>query len=585
MAQVASSSHDIPVSTQDQAQDQGQDVEPKPKLKISFKKPSVKLLSSQPEHVDKVLKILKKSPIALDLSMLGTGKTYTSSYVAQAQKYTHVIVICPLSMKGKWEMMRTEYGIPIYDIYTYCGLRSSKCRQPKHGLLHRRDYQVSNYDSVRQITVRVDKVEFNATDEYKRLVKEGALLILDEIQNVKNLGSQFLACQALIKYITTQYDENRESGGEDYLARSRAILLSGSPIDKEEQVVHFFRLINLMKTDSLSEYNPYTEVNVWQGFKNILDYMMLIDPVKTSMLNYLPLNTGKSKEFVSITYKLFQKVYKPSFSSTMPPFLSNYKIDKVNAFYECDPDAIPLLKKGTDLLGKASSYNPDTGTVMFARGGGSFAAIQQALIMIETAKIGTIMRIVRYKLKSNPNMKVVVCVNYLDTIADLAQYLSDLSPLVLTGAINDRKRRQLLQEFQQPNTDHRLLIANTTVCGAGIDLDDQHGNYPRFCLVNPNYSTIMLYQVCHRIYRKNTMSDSTVQFLYMKEHCELRILEALARKSAIMKETTAEQSDVSGIKFPCDFEGMVENGITGLDTKIREYYYDTIDRPMNILSI
>ena len=558
------------------------------KIKLTIKKPTINLLHSQPEHVDKILNILDKSPIALDLSMLGTGKTYTSSYIAQIKKYTHVIVICPLSMKGKWEMMKTDHGVPIYDIYTYCGLRSSKCRQPKHGLLHRRDYQVSNYDNARHITIRVDKVEFNVTDEYKRLINEGTLLIIDEIQNIKNLGSQFLACQALLKYISSQFEETQaqtqtanDAGSVARSAMSRAILLSGSPIDKEEQVVHFFRLIDLMKTDSLSEYNPYTEVNVWQGFKHISDFMMATNQAKTSMINYLVVNTGKSKEFISITYKLFQKVYKPVYSSAMPPFISNFKIDKLNAFYECAPTSIALLKKGTDLLAKAVNYDPDRGTIMFERGG-SFSYIQQAMIMIETSKIGTIIRIAREKLSSNPKMKMIICVNYIDTITDLNICLSDMNPLVLTGSVSDRNRRRLLEEFQQPNTNRRLLIANTAVCGAGIDLDDQHGDYPRFCLVNPNYSTIMLYQVCHRIYRKNTMSDSVVHFLYMKEHCELRILEALARKSAIMKETTSEQSDISGIKFPCDFEGLVENELDGLDAKIREYY-EKLDRPFKNL--
>ena len=266
-------------------------------------------------------------------------------------------------------------------------------------------------------------------------------------------------------------------------------------------------------------------------------------------------------------------------SSTMQTLLSDYKMDKFNVFYECDPYTIGLLKKGIDLLEKITIYNPDKGTVMFVRSDGSLADVQQALIMIETAKIGTIMRIVRYKIQSNPNMKVVVCVNYLNTIKTLSTYLSDLSPLVLTGAVNNHKRIQLLQEFQQSNTDHRLLIANTSLCGTGVDLDDQHGNYPRFCLVNPNYSTIMLHECYSRFNRKNTMSDSTIQFLYMKEHCELLILKALTDKS-ITKETTDEQSDV---KFPSDLKGMVENGITELDTNIREYYYDTIHRPLNTL--
>lgn len=54
-----------------------------------------------------------------------------------------------------------------------------------------------------------------------QMLDEGLLLIVDEIQNIKNVSGQFLAAQAILKPIL----ETAESS-------SRVILLSGSPIDR-----------------------------------------------------------------------------------------------------------------------------------------------------------------------------------------------------------------------------------------------------------------------------------------------------------------------------------------------------------------
>ena len=45
--------------------------------------------------------------------------------------------------------------------------------------------------------------------------------------------------------------------------------------------------------------------------------------------------------------------------------------------------------------------------------------------------------------------------------------------------------------------------------------------------------------------------------MYAKHCCELNILDALARKSAVMKETTPEQVH-AGVLFPCDYGVFIE---------------------------
>ena len=80
-------------------------------------------------------------------------------------------------------------------------------------------------------------------------------------------------------------------------------------------------------------------------------------------------------------------------------------------------------------------------------------------------------------------MKVVVAVNFVDTIADLKNLLlkEGFSVNLLTGSMSEPQRTRSIEEFQRPSTECRILLANQSVCSTGIDLDDKDGNYPRVC--------------------------------------------------------------------------------------------------------
>ena len=236
-----------------------------------------------------------------------------------------------------------------------------------------------------------------------------------------------------------------------------------------------------------------------------------------------------------------------------PPQTTN--IYKRNAFYTLGVEhEVELLMKGVELLRKTTHFNQTTNTVDFGNSGmESLQGIIRALTMIETSKISLFVRIAQSALDENPNQKVVICVNYTDTIHDLMDLLIQYNPLRMDGSLSSSQRGVVIDLFQQHNNEHRLLIGNLSVCSTGIDLDDQHGDFPRLCIVSPNYSTITLYQLSHRFQRANTKSDSTIHFVFCKESAELPILNALAKKSNVMKEVTEEQVEY-GIVFPGDYE-------------------------------
>lgn len=511
---------------------------------------TISLYPSQVAHAQRLEGILQNHPLALDLSMLGAGKTYTASHLAlnKSFQFQRVVVVAPVSVQAKWEDMRRRFGVPVTRNVSFSQLRSIKCKQPKHGMLMRRDYTTEM--RIQGAIVTTDKVEFTTTPLFRQYVKEGVLLIVDEIQSVKNVSSQFLACRTLIREVVESAD--------DPAGKSRVLLLSGSPIDRLEQVVCLFRTMHVMKCDELAVFNIGRLVLEWRGLLDIENHCRDLDDDGVAQARArLSLSRAHNGRLETYCYDLFQSVFKPARSSAMPVQAHDAHVTKLNAFFEVtrlrERDA---LSYGVDALSKACRFNTVTGQIENLRTGTiveSLRMITRSLLQIETGKIGLLMDAASTILDGDPNAKVVICVNYVATLRDLVSHLARYAPLVLQGCTGLNKRTEVLQSFQAPTTKHRLLIGNISVMSTGIDLDDKDGRFPRTALINPSYSTISLYQLGHRFLRADTQSDSRVLFVFGKHATELHLLEALARKSNIMKQTTTEQS-TAGVVFPGDYK-------------------------------
>ena len=101
----------------------------------------IALKPHQVDHVSKLVNILLDGNFALDLSVMGAGKTFT----AAAFFFKHIVVVCPLSVVTKWMEIAALQQVPLSSIFSYQTLRSSKGRQPKHGLLKRLEEQVRSF--------------------------------------------------------------------------------------------------------------------------------------------------------------------------------------------------------------------------------------------------------------------------------------------------------------------------------------------------------------------------------------------------------------------------------------------------------
>lgn len=471
----------------------------------------------QEAHVQRLKSILSTSRFALDLSALGSGKSYTTMQLAKDLNLA-LIIVAPVSVKTKWRELQATHDLNIAALLSYQEVRSIKCSQPKHGLLHRIDHPPPADGPE-------PPPEFKPTQKFLEMVSQGVLLVFDEIQALKNNSATTHACGALIQ------------------AASKVLLLSGSPIDKKPQVAQLFSTLGVIK-EPLCFFDRRTQSYYSPGFEQFLRYAATFGSIPTHPYRNPAICTAE-------LYRIFQRNIKPKISSAMQPTQNRVSILKQNSYFKLEnQDSIALLDKAIQGLKTAASFQAQ---------GADLGNITLALMQLETAKLETFVRLAQQTLIANPQAKVALCMNFSASIKDLTEHpvLAPYSPLTLTGATSEKNRTRAIQKFQEPSTSHRLLICNSAACNAGIDLDDKHGAFPRTVYVSPSYHTISLYQLCHRFLRQDTASQATVHMVYIQGHAETRVLTSLAAKSSIMKETTAEQAR-AGALFPCDFPSFYE---------------------------
>ena len=507
---------------------------------IVSKEPGIVLFEYQIGHVQKLQEILRSSYFALDLSMLGTGKTYTAAKVALEGGYRHIIVIAPPSVKTKWLELQREYSLPITAAISYQELRSVRGSQPKHGLLSRRE---------------MAGAEFTPTDLLKTYIAEGAIFIIDEIQNIKNCTAQFQACHALVRCVAAGFP----------VCNSRVLFISGSPVDKKCQVINFYRCIRAFTHQDLCIYNQVNGTYEMTGFQQIVDFCTNIEAgAREEAQAALEECTKEGAEMpsacVHVAYRLFLR-YVKLLSSEMPPPQYRVAINKLNGFFRIDQESRPSLVKAVGALAKACYFGmPDEGAPGAPRDDNAFIAIiNKAMHEIERSKINLFARLAKKSLAENPDAKVVLCINYSETLTALQSELEEYSPMVMHGATSVSMRGEIIRRFQARGQKDRLLICNASVCSTGIDLDDKYGEHPRVCYVSPLYNTITLYQLSHRFLRADTRSNSTMYMVYVAgDDClEKRIMRSLAKKSGVMREITSGQA-AAGVLFPGSFPDYVE---------------------------
>lgn len=494
---------------------------------------SIKLLDYQVPHVEQLTKILMKTHCAMDLSLMGCGKTYTTTELCKRIGFPRMVVICPATIEAKWKGM-AKYGVNIFKVISYQSLRSRKGCNPQHSLLNRFDDPKDN------------STTFTPTDTLKQIVKEGCLFVFDEAQNIKNKNDQWLACKAISHHILS-------SGGI-----SRFMLLSGTPIDKEEHALHLMGMMGFIRHPKLFNFRKEDNILRLYGARELIDYCTFINKCDTE--KFLLVNRFTKDTIRHNCYLLFQRILKPYITASMPPPKLKVEMNCKNGYFNIlnEEDKVNL-NKGIASLNSATMYNETSNTAEITSE--NMGSITKALMKIEDAKISTFIRVGLEQLKAVPNCKIGIFVHYNSSLEKLEKAFTEYNPIVLQGKIPKERRQILIDEYQKPDLSRRVLISNLQVCATGVDLDDKYGEFPRYAYASPNYVILNLQQLIYRFRRTDSKSAVIFRFVYGKgDRREMSILNALAKKSQVLKDTLEDQV-LANITFPGDYEDDVEDDV------------------------
>lgn len=480
----------------------------------------------QLEHFNRICHILQTHYAYIDTSNMGCGKTVVTIKLAKHYDLS-LIVVCPLSVTTNWQKECEKYGVPLLKTITYQALRGTVNSPPTHGLLEKRDD------------------EYVESDKYKEMVKKGILLVLDEVQKVKNDTVERKCVHTLVKTLVSMNN-----------CISRVAALSATPCDKAIHAESILKIAGIIKYSKLYDYDYSSRQYTRLGIQEVIDYCKQLDPIKTEQILKPVIIDSKSAPL--LCYDLYTSIIKDRISSSMPepPKVNQIIKDAKNGFYNMTTQELQLIADGIALLKRATRFNDDTGQI--TSHSISWGDVTNGEMMTHTGKIMKAVRLATVILDSVPNSKVVICGDYPKIISLALQPLSKYNPLFMYGQTKVKDRDIIIDKFQTPSNAHRVLITNPRVGGIGINLDDRSdgGDFPRYMLILPSFRFTDSHQATGRIFRATTRSNAFIRFIYSKQYrLEAKILDCLARKAKVTRSMLYNGDDVV---FPGEYQNIEE---------------------------
>jgi hypothetical protein len=546
------------------------------------------LTPAQVEHLSRMLKILTKYSYALDLSCLGSGKTYIAAAVAQAWRFKRVVVVCPATVESVWNGLFSRRDLPLPDlietptVMSYEMFRGSKPVTVagtrvtlSHGLL-----SASVATGARPGSVTL---AYYPTDRLREICREGCLFVFDESHRAKNASAATHEAVSVVIGTVTAV------GGW-----SRTLLLTGTLFDKREHAFALARLLGIAKSSEPSVFNRATRSVALTGAAEIVAFCKtVVQGIPSSSITpqYGQSYVIDRKSAFTLAFELMTKIVIPDISSCIeaePEKIARKKacgtvectegksLDCQNLFVKMAPDDNAAFRDAITRLTRVLHYDSRTRTINFKAIRNFTAApsekegdelvfgkspearespvdwgtITVLLMQIESTKIQNLIALAVNKLTTEPNAKVVVVVNYVTSVASIARGIKAALPsenvAVVQGSTSKISRGKTFERFQRPTSDLRVIVANMHVIALGVSLDDQSeaGEWPRYAYASPSYYAVNQHQFVRRFYRMNTRSRATVRYVYGAQIgtdderiCESHLISALSRKASVIKST------------------------------------------------
>lgn len=152
-------------------------------------------------------------------------------------------------------------------------------------------------------------------------------------------------------------------------------------------------------------------------------------------------------------------------------------------------------------------------------------AILRARQKVEIIKVPLFVEMVEDALENN--MSVVVFCNFTETIEALSHRLN--TKCIVNGEAKYAKtRQQSIDDFQADK--QRVILINLAAGGAGLNLHDVTGKYPRLALISPSYSAVNMRQATGRVWRDSAKSKSIQKIVFVSGTVEEKVCNSVNQK-------------------------------------------------------
>lgn len=503
---------------------------------------SFRLTERQIPHVERMMANFDHGYTCVDMSETGTGKTITTAFLAK-NFFSYLIFVAPASTLDSAIRKMSIVGVTPDIIFSYEKLRGidkNMDHPVAEELLLRKDYDYVDESGEGKVYRGTDYIPtqkyLDILEQKPKKDKFNVLLVFDEFQKLRNITDTSIAARALI-------NEINKTGN------CRVLLLSATPMDKEEQYPNFFSLIGVNKSDLLYKMTPdgdifYTDENGNSlGFRQIYDFCLNINSNETKKIAP-KINDVKAGQLLVVIKALFHNVFKPRFCSIMNGPVAESK----NMYYSMNSVDAAVLNSLIINLQTVFGYDSKINDLNYRpqiKNTAVFAKLNEILENIERCKLGIFCRLVISEYEKNSNTKIAVCLNYKNNISKLSYLLRDYSPLVAHGDINFKQRDLVYNKFQQHDNEYRILICSVKSSGTSIDLHDTSpgGKHQRQVFICPDYSYISAHQLLGRFWREGYTSEPKIYYVFgmnastaEETNKESRLVNALARKAKVVQD-------------------------------------------------
>lgn len=507
------------------------------------------LLTFQIATANIYLRMLGISPIILNTTPMGGGKTYYTCFIAWFLRLP-LILIGLSTMRPKWCDVSKKFGVPLLAYYTFTDINGTKTKQPKCPLIRRVFVPNEKNDGTQDY--------FEPTELLDRLANQGVLICFDEASKLKNETATFLSAWTICQYIA------------QHSSSSRIIHLSASPADKHKHANQLLGLLGINRRPNLYIMDRTRRIGeqvVLTGFNSVRQWAQIQDPETEARVfrDYGPsLNRPVASNVNEYAFRIWTFIVGRKLTLAGPaPTLS---ASTWNVYCDLDRANRFRLQKALAIMKDALQQDEHGETKV------NMAVVQEAMIGISQAKQPLVIDLARSWLQHVPNSKVVIADHFHFSVDAYAEGLHQYSPLKYTGHVDHADRERHRQWFVDPNHPCRVLCCTIQTGQMGVDMDAKMRGMNILLILLPTYHFLSMYQMSGRVTRADTKTMPTIITPYVYDNPNQPRAEALEQNLLLNiqeKTDTAKEylcMDTGCLPFPGEYPPLLLQNTNALAT-------------------